>query len=285
MGLVISVILPLALAFIMFSLGLSLVVEDFKRVIVRPLAFFTGLVSQMALVPFIALVLVVIFKVSPQLAVGIMILSFCPGGVTSNIISHFAKGDVALSVSLTAVVSLAGILTIPFLVAWSMDLFMGAEAPPITITKLAVSVFLITTLPVAVGIFVRHMASAFAQSVEPVLNKIATALFAIIIIAALASNWGTFIDNIAVLGPILIVLNIVLLVLGVAVATLAGLTFKEVKTIAVETGVQNGTVGITLGAIVGAQATGFSAFALPSAVYGITMYLITLPVVFWLRSR
>ncbi len=285
MGILISVVLPLALAFIMFSLGLSLVIDDFKRVLVQPLAFLTGLVSQMALVPFMSLVLVVIFGLPPELAVGVMILSFCPGGVTSNIISQFARGDVALSVSLTAVISLIGIMTIPFLVAWSMDLFMGAEAPPITIAKLALSVFLITTLPVAVGILVRHLASAFAQAAEPVLNKIATALFAIIVIAALASNWETFIENIAILGPILVALNIVLLVLGVALATLAGLTFKEVKTIAVETGVQNSTVGITLGAIVGGQAAGFSAFALPSAVYGITMYLITLPVVFWLRSR
>ena len=285
MGILISVVLPLALAFIMFSLGLSLTVDDFKRVLVRPLAFFTGAVSQMVVVPFVALVLVVLFAPPPELAVGIMILSFCPGGVTSNIISQFAKGDVALSVSLTAVVSLASILTVPLLVAWSVSHFMGSAAPPITITRLAISVFLITTLPVAIGVLVRHFASEFANRTEGVLSKIASILFVIIVVAALASNWTTFVDNLPVLGPVLIVMNIVLLILGICIAVVAGLSFREVKTIAVETGVQNSTVGITLGAIIGAQATGFSAYALPAAVYGITMYLVTLPVVFWLRNR
>ena len=285
MGILITVVLPLALAFIMFTLGLGLTVADFRRVLVRPLAFFTGAISQMAIVPFVTLVLVVLFKPPPELAVGIMILSFCPGGVTSNIISQFARGDVALSVSLTAVVSLASILTVPLLVAWSMNFLMGSDAPPISITKLALSVFLITTLPVALGVLVRHLATTTAQKLMPVLSKVATALFVIIVVAALASNWTTFIDNISVLGPILVLLNILLIILGISLAYGVGLTFEEVKTIAVETGVQNSTVGITLGAIVGAQATGFSAFALPAAVYGITMYLVTLPIVLWLRSR
>ena len=186
MGILISVVLPLALAFIMFSLGLSLTLDDFKRVLVRPLAFCAGAISQMALVPFIALVLVVLFQPPPELAVGIMILSFCPGGVTSNIISQLARGDVALSVTLTAVVSLASILTVPLLVAWSVAYFMGAEAPPITITRLAISVFLITTLPVAIGVLTRHFATGFADRAEPILSKIATALFVIIVVM----SWG-----------------------------------------------------------------------------------------------
>jgi len=174
---------------------------------------------------------------------------------------------------------------VPLLVAWSMNFLMGSDAPPISITKLALSVFLITTLPVALGVLVRHLATTTAQKLMPVLSKVATALFVIIVVAALASNWTTFIDNISVLGPILVLLNILLIILGISLAYGVGLTFEEVKTIAVETGVQNSTVGITLGAIVGAQATGFSAFALPAAVYGITMYLVTLPIVLWLRSR
>ena len=284
MGILVSVVLPLALAFIMFTLGLGLTIDDFRRVLVRPKAFFTGAVSQILIVPFVALVLVVLFSPPPELAVGVMILSFCPGGVTSNIISKFANGDVALSVSLTAVVSLATILTVPFLVAWSVQHFMGADAPPITITRLAVSLFLITTLPVTLGVAIRHFAADFAQWILPWLSNIATALFVIIVIAALAGNWGVFIDNLALLGPVLIVLNLVLIVLGICLAVALGLTVAEAKTIAVETGIQNGTVGIALGAIIGAQAEGFSAYALPSAVYGITMFVVTLPIVFWLRN-
>lgn len=285
MGILVSVVLPLALAFIMFSLGLSLTLDDFRRVLVRPLAFFTGAVSQILVVPFIALVLVVLFAPPAELAVGIMILSFCPGGVTSNIISRLARGDVALSVSLTAVVSLATILTVPFFVAWSVNYFMGSDAPPITITSLAISVFLITTLPVAIGVAVRHFATGFADKSEPILSKIATALFVIIVVAALATNWAVFVENVVILGPVLILMNVILLILGICLAVIVGLSWEEVKTIAVETGVQNSTVGITLGAIIGAEAAGFSAFALPSAVYGITMYLVTLPVVMWLRTR
>ena len=285
MGILVSVVLPLALAFIMFTLGLGLTVEDFRRVLVRPKAFLTGATSQILIVPFVALVLVVLFSPPAELAVGIMILSFCPGGVTSNIISKFARGDVALSVSLTAVVSLATILTVPFLVAWAVQHFMGSAAPPVTITRLAVSVFLITTLPVALGVAIRHFASDFAQWILPWLSNISTALFAIIVVAALAGNWSIFIENLAVLGPVLIVLNLVLIVLGLCLAIALGLTAGEVKTIAVETGIQNGTVGIALGAIIGAQADGFSAYALPSAVYGITMFVVTLPIVYWLRNR
>jgi BASS family bile acid:Na+ symporter len=205
--------------------------------------------------------------------------------VTSNIISQLARGDVALSVSLTAVVSLATILTVPFFVAWSVNYFMGADAPPITITSLAISVFLITTLPVAIGVALRHFASGFADKAEPILSKAAMVLFIVIVVAALATNWGVFIENVVILGPVLILLNIILLILGVCLAVAVGLSWEEVKTIAVETGVQNSTVGITLGAIIGAEAAGFSAYALPSAVYGITMYLVTLPVVMWLRTR
>jgi BASS family bile acid:Na+ symporter len=244
-----------------------------------------GAFSQVVVLPLVAFVVIVLFSPAPELAVGIMILSFCPGGVTSNIITQLAKGDVALSVSLTAVISLSSILTVPALVAWSVGHFMGAEALDITITRLAISMFLITTLPVAVGVFARHFAPSFANSFTPLLSKVATALFVIIVIAALSANWTVFIENVAILAPALITLNIVLLVFGIAIPVMLNLSFSEVKTIAVETGVQNSTVGITLGAIVGAQASGFSAYALPAAIYGITMYLVTLPVVLWLRSR
>ena len=285
MGILINVVLPLGLALIMFSLGLGLTFDDFARVGRRPKAFLTGAVGQIIIVPLIAFMLVGLFGLTLELAVGFMILSFCPGGVTSNMISKIAKGDVALSVSLTAVVSLLSMVTVPLLVAWSIIHFMGADAPPVTITKLAISMFLITTLPVLLGVALRHFAAGMAQKIEPSVSKLATVLFVIIVAAALASNWNLFVENLPVLGPALIVLNIVLMIVGGGLASLAGLNMAEVKTVAVETGIQNSTVGITLAAIIAAQATGFSAYALPAAVYGITMYFVTLPAVMWLRNR
>jgi BASS family bile acid:Na+ symporter len=285
MGILISVILPLSLAFIMFSLGLGLTLADFRRVLTRPFAFLVGAFNQMVVVPIVAFVMIVLFSPPPELAVGIMILSFCPGGVTSNIISRLAKGDVALSVSLTAVISLASILTVPILVAWSVGHFMGAAAPDITVTRLAVSMFLITTLPVVIGAVIRHKAPEFSHRAMPMFNKLATLLFVVIVAVAIAANWSVLVENLEILAPALITINIQLIVLGIAIPVMFGLDFAEVKTIAVETGVQNSTVGITLGAIVGGQAVGFSAYTLPAAIYGITMYLVALPVVLWLRAR
>ncbi|MEM8750943.1 MAG: bile acid:sodium symporter family protein [Pseudomonadota bacterium] len=285
MGILVSVVLPLGLAFIMFSLGLGLTLDDFRRVLVRPVAFLAGAVSQLVIVPLVAFAVVLTFGLTAELAVGMMILAFCPGGVTSNIMAKLARGDVALSVSLTAVISLVSMITVPFLVAWSVMRFMGADAPAVSITGLAISMFLITTLPVLIGVAVRHFASGFADRFEPSISKIATGLFVVIVLAALASNWALFVENLAILAPSVISLNVVLIILGALLARVLGLGMKEIKTVAIETGVQNSTVGITLGTLVAAQATGFSPLSLPAAVYGITMYFVTLPAILWFRRR
>jgi BASS family bile acid:Na+ symporter len=234
--------------------------------------------------PLSAFIVAKLFGLPPQLAVGVMLLSFCPGGVTSNMIASLAKGDVALSVSLTAVVSLFSILTVPFLATWSVIHFMGAEAPDVRLTDLAIRMFLITTLPVLVGVSIRHFSTDFAVRVEPTLRRIATILFVIIVVAALASNWQTFMANLGRLGPALIVLNVGLLVMGLAVAYVSGLIWSEIKTVSIETGIQNATLGIALAAIISGQTEGFSDMALPSAVYGILMYFVAAPFVAWYRK-
>ena len=280
----INVVLPLSLAIIMLSLGVGLKVSDFTRVLRRPLAFAIGAVSQVILLPVAAYLAILIFAPPPALAVGVMLLSFCPGGVTSNMISKLSRGDVALSVSLTAVISLLGILTVPILAAWSVQHFMGDAAPDVTITSLAIAVFLITTLPVLTGVATRHYATAFAQRIEPALSTLATILFIIIVVAALAANWQLFLDNIAIIGEVLVSLNLMLLILGLALATLAGLTWNERKTISIETGIQNATLGITLAALISGE-EGFGEMAIPSAVYGITMYLCAAPFVLGFRRK
>jgi len=282
---IVKVIIPLALAIIMLSLGLGLTVGDFKRVVQRPRAVMIGGLNQLVLLPIIALALVLLFGLTGELAVGVMILAFCPGGVTSNIISKLAKGDVALSVSLTAIISLVSILTIPWLVAWAVAGFMGAEAPAVNIAKLAVSVFMLTALPVLIGVLIRHFAVGLANRIEPALSKLAVALFVLFVIAALASNWQLFIDNLGSLGPALITLNIILLICGALVARFFGLTISEAKTVAIETGIQNGAMGITLASLIAGQTPGLSAYALPAGIYSITMYAVTLPAVLWFRAR
>ena len=289
MDLLVSVVLPLALAFIMLSLGLGLTLGDFRRVVERPRAFLAGAGAQMVLVPLVALALLTVLPLPPALAVGVMILSFCPGGVTSNLMSKLAGGDVALSVSLTGVVSLLSIFSVPVLVAWSVAAFMGADAPPVDVGGLAIAMFLITTLPVALGVAIRHFAPAFVLRIERAVARAALVFFVIIVVAALAAGWGLFLENLAVLGPVLIALNVMLILLGAGLAKALALEERTVRTVAIEAGVQNSTVGIALGAIVAAGglagdgAGAFSAYSLPAAVYGITMYFVTLPAIAWFR--
>ena len=279
MDVLISVVLPLGLAFIMFTLGVGLTPADFARVGQRPLAFFIGALNQSILLPLVTFICVLAFGIRAEMAVGFMILAACPGGVTSNVISKLAKGDVALSVSLTAVISLASVVTVPLILGLSMGYFMGDAAPAIDITKTAVTMFVLTVVPVTLGLGARAMAPAAMTRAEPKLSAVATILFAVIVLAALAANWALFVETIVVIGPALLVLLAALTTIGFVVPRLLGRSVTEAKTISVETGVQNSTLGIAVAAIIVGGEGGFTAYALPSAVYGILMYLIILPVV------
>ena len=286
MDFLINVVLPVSLAIIMLSLGIGLTTADFARVFRMPKAFVIGAISQVVLVPLCAYAIARTFGLAPELALGVMLLSLCPGGVTSNMISKMARGDVALSVSLTAVVSLLSILTVPVIAAWAVTHFLGDEGPTVSVTSLAFAMFLITTLPVLIGVATRHYAPSFAVRIEPVLSLIAMVLFVIIVIAALAGNWSVFVENLPTLGPALISLNALLMLLGFGIAVLAGLAVFSAKTVSIETGIQNATLGITLAGLISGQTEGgFSTMALPSALYGITMYLVAIPFVAWFRGR
>ncbi|MEL7262526.1 MAG: bile acid:sodium symporter family protein [Pseudomonadota bacterium] len=276
-------ILPLSLAIIMLSLGVGLTVGDFARVLRAPKAFAIGAVAQVILLPIAAFATATAFGLPPELAVGFMLLSFCPGGVTSNMVAKLSCGDVALSVSLTAVISLLSLVTVPALAAWSVVYFMGDTAPPVSVTSLTIAIFLITTLPVAIGVTLRHYAPGLATRIDPILSALATILFIVIVVTALAANWDIFTANLPTLGPALITLNVALLLIGLGLARAAALSWDQAKTISVETGIQNATLGIALAGLIAGQADGFSAMALPSGVYGITMYLVAVPFVLWFR--
>ncbi|MBO6900191.1 MAG: bile acid:sodium symporter [Rhizobiaceae bacterium] len=284
MDVLITVFLPLALAIIMFSLGLGLTLDDFRRVFVAPKAFGIGALSQIVVLPAVAYATVLLFRLPAELAVGLMILSFCPGGVTSNILTKFARGDLALSISLTGVVSLVSVVTVPLLVAFTADHFMGVEAPPVNVTSLAVAMFAITALPVALGMVVRHFAPGLTGMIETFVERLAVILFVIVVVGALAANWTLFVDNLAVLGPAVVVLNAVLLAIGLGLARLFALDGRQATAISIETGIQNATLGITVGSLIVEQVSALPPFSLPSGVYGITMYVVSLPFVFWRRG-
>lgn len=276
----IDIVLPLSLVFIMFSLGLGLTLNDFKNVVREPKAFTVGIINQMILLPIVAFGLIALFGLEKEMAVGLMILSCSPGGVTSNIITKLAKGDTALSISYTAVVSIVTVITLPLITGFSIGYFMGAEAPSINVLSLGITMFLITAIPVAIGLWVHHKAPEFTQKFEPKAGKISSLLFILVVVGALASEWDTFVANVFVLGPSIVTLIIVMLALGYGSAHLFRMNEAQSVSVAIATGIQNATVGITVGNLILPDAVGLSIYSLPSAVYGILMYLVVLPIVF-----
>ena len=284
---IIDVILPLSLAFIMFSLGLGLTVKDFSLVFTEPKAFAIGITNQMIVLPIVGFGIATFFGLSGEMAVGLMILACCPGGVTSNILTKLAKGDTALSISYTAVVSVVTVISLPLIVGFSMDHFMGEAAPDIDILGLGITMFLLTALPVMLGMSLRRFAVELTDKIEPGASKLAAGLFVIIVIAAIVSEFDTLMDNLGTLGPAVIVLNVTMLGIGWQSATMLSLSDQRATTVAIESGIQNASVGITVGGLIMAPAAGatLSTLSLPSGVYGVLMYLVIAPFLFWRRKN
>jgi BASS family bile acid:Na+ symporter len=282
----VQIVLPAILVIIMFSLGLGLTWADFARVAAEPRAFAVGAVTQVVLVPLAALAVALGFGLPPALAVGVLILGFCPGGVLANVASKFANGNVPLSISLTAVTSLVAILIMPVAVALSVRYFMGADAPPVNITLLGLQVFFLAAVPVVAGIVVTRLLPSLVARYSGWVTRIAFGLFAVLIVAALASNWSVFTANFWTLGPALIVMNALLLIIGLVAARVAKLGIPDATTVALEAGIQNGTLGIAVGMLVAGSGNTelFPPYTLPTAIYSITVWLLTLPFAFWRRS-
>ena len=278
---IIDIFLPLSLVFIMFTLGLGLTPNDFVNLFRKPKAFFIGIINQMILLPLTAFLIVSLMGITKEIAVGMMILASCPGGVTSNMITKLARGDTALSISYTAVISVLTIITLPVITGFSMGYFMGAEAPPMNLVSLGITMFLITALPVGIGLMIRSRYRNFADSFEVTATKISTILFIIIIIGALLSEWNTFINNLTALGPAIILLMLIMITIGYNSSNWFKMNNQQAVTVAIESGIQNATVGITIGNLIINPETGLSILSIPSGVYGILMYFICLPFVFW----
>ena len=283
---IIDIFLPLSLVFIMFTLGIGLTTADFTQIIREPKAFGVGILNQMIILPIVAFITVSFFGLKEEMAVGMMILACCPGGVTSNMITKLAKGDTALSISYTAVMSITTVITLPLVTGFSIAHFMGADAPPMNILSLGITMCLITALPVILGLLLNMKYKRFSESFEPKASKISTVLFVVIVVGALASEWEAFITNVSTLGPAIVALIITMLFIGYNSAQWFKMSSKRAVTIAIESGIQNATIGITIGNIIMNQEAGLSPLSLPSGVYGILMYLVCLPFVFlYLRRK
>ena len=282
MGIVTDLFLPLSLAFIMFSLGLSLSLGDFVRIAKQPKDFFIGAFSQIVLLPMIALVLVLIWPISPELAVGVMLIAAAPGGATSNIITSFSRGDVALSVSLTAVISLLSVITIPIIVFISLNLLMGTSLEKeISVLSIALQVFLIVTIPVFVGMFFRKFFESFAISFEPISKKISAFLFAVVLLGAVVSQKDNITEYFGQAGLITLVLNIIMMTVAFYIAKLFSAGKPQQKTIIVECGLQNGTLAI----VVATTVFEGGIYLIPAATYSLIMFFSSLIFIYISRKN
>lgn len=282
----IELFLGLSLAIIMFSLGLSLEPRDFAVALRQPKALLAGLLCQVIGLPLIAFLLIRLFQLQGDLAFGVMILSCCPGGITSNVMSRWARGDVALSISYTAIVSLLTAVTLPLILGASAGQFLETTDVQFAVAPLSFKVFAIATLPVLIGVVIKQLRSSAATRLEQRCSRLANLLFALILLATLMSQWDVFTAHLEVLGPILISLNVLMLLLGCTLGPLLALPRSQVTILAIESGFQNGTVGIVVGAMLSQPGSNgvLTEMSLPSAVYGVLMLITVAPFVIWRRA-
>ena len=282
MSIVTDIFLPIALAFIMFALGLGLTGADFLRVLKQPKDFFVGAISQIILLPIIAFILVKVWPISPELAIGVMIIAAAPGGVTSNILTSFARGDVALSISLTAVISLLSVLTVPFIIVTSLSLLDSETiSQNISLASMAISMFLIVTVPVILGMIFRRFASNAAIKFEPIAKKISIGLFIIVLLGAILAEKDNIVSYFADAGLITLALNVIMMIVAFYVAQLLATGNAQKKCIAIECGLQNGTLAI----FVGTTLFGGGAFVIPAATYSLIMFATSLIFVYLVKNN
>ena len=281
MNIVTDVILPLALAFIMFVLGLGLTSADFLRVIKQPRDFFVGAFSQIILLPLIAFFLIKIWPIAPELAIGVMIIAAAPGGVTSNLLTSFAKGDVALSISLTAIISLLCVFTIPFIVLTSVEILgtSGTDSN-ISLVEMSRDMFLIVTIPVILGMLLRKISYKVATKFEPFAKKISIVLFILVLLGAIAAERENVVSYFAQAGPITLALNIIMMLVAYYIAQLLVSGTKQKKCITIECGLQNGTLAI----FVATSIFGGGMYVIPAATYSLIMFATSLIFIYLVKN-
>ena len=278
MNIVTDVVLPIALAFIMFSLGLGLSISDFVRIFTKPKEFFVGFVSQLIILPIVALILVFVWPLSPEIAIGVMILAAAPGGATSNILTSFAKGDVALSISLTAVISILSVITIPLILGISLSLLgTNLASEGISLMDIALKMFLIVTVPVLIGMLLKNILSSF----EGIAKKISTVLFFLVLLGAVLAERENVITYFAEAGLITLILNIVMMLIAFYLSKSLISNISQQRAITLECGLQNGTLAIVVANVF----FDGGAYLIPAATYSLIMYATALPYIYYLRRN
>ena len=267
---IVTKIAPIALALIMLGLGLGLTTKDFTRVIRNPKDFIIGLICQLILLPIIAYILILVFKTPIEIALGVMIIAAAPGGVTSNVMTKFAKGDVALSVSLTAIISLISIISVPLIVFKSADLLgVSNISQEITLTGVALKMAGVVTVPVIIGMIIRRFSEKFISSNINIIEKITGILFLVVFAAIWIEERENIISYLAQAGIIVLTLNIVMMLIAYFVAKSFATGIKQIKCIALECGLQNGTLAVFVATQIFSEIT----YVIPTAAYALIMYI------------
>lgn len=276
-----TLLLPLALGVIMLGLGLGLTIDDFRRVARYPRAVLLGLFLQTGVLPWVAFALALLFRLPPELAVGLMLLAASPGGATANIYSHLAHGDVALNITLTAINSVLCLVTLPIILNLSLEYFLGAgQYVPPPVQKI-VEVAAIIILPVAIGMLVRRFAPGFASRMEKPIRLLSVLVLALLIVAAVVQAWSTLLAWFAVVGLACLLFNLISMGVGYAAPLALKLPRRQAIAIAMEIGIHNGTLAI----FIALNVLGNAAMSVPAAVYSLLMFFTAAGFAWWASRR
>ena len=266
---IVNKIAPICLALIMLGLGLGLSLKDFTRVLRIPKDFFVGFFSQLLILPIVALGIALILNLSAPIAVGLMIIAAAPGGVTSNVLTKFADGDVALSISLTAIVSLISIISVPFVVINSAEFLGVVVSKDISMTGIALKMALVVTVPVIIGMIIRGFAENFISSKINIINKLTGWLFIIVFAAIWIEEKDNILNYLAQAGLAVLILNVVMMLIAYFIAKKFVSGIAQQKCIALECGLQNGTLAVFVATLMFDDI----AYVIPTAAYALTMYI------------
>ncbi len=280
---IVTTIAPFALALIMLGLGASLTVKDFTRVFQHPKEFFVGLICQLVVLPIVGYLLIIILKTPIELALGVMLIAAAPGGVTSNVLTKFADGDVALSISLTAFTSLISIVSVPYIVFLSIDLFdINYVKKEVSMLGISLKMFGVVTVPVIIGMTIRKLLNDFIERNMKIIERISILLFSIIFIAIYVEEWDSIIMFLTTAGTVSLILNISMMVIGFFVAKFFASGVAQQKCISLECGLQNGTLAV----FVGTQLFGQNmTYMVPTAAYALIMMATSVIFVLFLRKK
>ncbi len=272
-----GIILAISLIIIMFGMGLSLTVTDFKRILTYPKAMVIGLLCQFITLPLIGYLIATSLDLSPTTSIGIMLLAACPGGPTSNMLTYLAKGDLALSVSLTAVSSVLSILTIPFVMQFALNEFSSQDQSlSVDACTMIQQLFIIVLIPVTIGMWVKSKFPDFAAKMEKPVKIASAIIFILVVVGVTISIKDVFMDYLKEAGLPAILLNISTMTLGFLVAVMFKLTRSQAISISIETGIQNGTLAITLATI----ALNNAEYSIVPAIYGLLMFISATVIIF-----